>query len=260
MKFLVDTADLEGIKRAYEIYACDGVTTNPSILAKTGQAPYKILLAIRELIGADAALHVQVTADRSEVMIEEAKAIASRLGKNTYIKVPVTTEGLKAIKALSADGFKITATAVYTTAQAYLAAKAGADFVAPYVNRIDNLGGDGIETVRKIQNILENNGFGTQVLAASFKNSCQVMELCEYGIRSVTVASDVIENFIKNACVTSAVDDFQADFESLCGKGKTDLSDKGSAPLRRRKKHGFFWSLRFLYWKPAQRWYILLDR
>ena len=221
MKFLVDTANLESIKKAYEVYACDGVTTNPSILAKAGEAPYKTLSAIREFIGADADLHVQVTADKAEVMIEEAKAIVARLGKNTYVKVPTTTEGLKAMKALSAEGFNITATAVYTAAQAYLAAKAGADYVAPYVNRIDNLGGDGIEVVRKIQNILENNGLDTQVLAASFKNSHQVMELCEYGVGACTIAPDVIDGLIKNENVTGAVDAFKKDFYSLCGEGKT---------------------------------------
>ena len=221
MKFLVDTANLESIKRAYEFYACDGVTTNPSILAKQGQAPYKTLLAIREFIGDDAALHVQVTSDKAEGMIEEARVIVSRLGKMTYVKIPTTEEGLKAMKALSAEGFLITATAIYTTAQAYLAAKAGAHFVAPYVNRMDNLGGDGIESTRKIQNILENNGFDTQVLAASFKNSHQVMELCEYGIGACTVAPEVIDGLIKNANVTAAVDAFTKDFYSLCGEGKS---------------------------------------
>ena len=221
MKLLVDDASLENIKKMYGIFACDGVTTNPSILAKTGGSPYKTLSAIRKFIGSEAALHVQVTSSTAETMIAEAHAIISKLGKNTYVKVPTTAEGLKAMKALSAEGIGITATAIYTTAQAYLAAKAGADYVAPYVNRIDNLGGDGIETVRKIQNILENNGYKTQVLAASFKNSHQVMELCEYGIGASTVAPDVMEGLIKNANVTSAVDAFTKDFYSLCGEGKT---------------------------------------
>lgn len=221
MKLLVDDASLEKIKKMYEFYPCDGVTTNPSILAKAGDSPYKTLSAIREFIGEDGALHVQVTTGKAETMMDEARAITSKLGKNTYVKIPTTAEGLKAMKALSAEGFNITATAVYTTAQAYLAAKAGADYVAPYVNRIDNLGGDGIGTVKKIQNILENNGFETQVLAASFKNSHQVMELCEYGVGASTVAPDVIEGLINNANITAAVDAFTKDFYSLCGEGKT---------------------------------------
>lgn len=220
MKLLVDDAALGKIQNAYKIYACDGVTTNPSILAKTGGAPYETLSAIRKFIGDDM-LHVQVTADTADTMIEEARTIVSKLGENTYVKIPTTSEGLKAMKLLSAEGFKITATAIYTTAQAYLAAKAGADFVAPYVNRIDNLGGDGIETVKKIQNILENNGYKTQVLAASFKNSHQVMELCEYGVGACTVAPDVIDGLIKNENVTAAIDAFKNDFCSLCGEGKT---------------------------------------
>ncbi len=127
------------------------------------------------------------------------------------------------MKGLSAEGFKITATAIYTPMQAYLAAKAGADYAAPYVNRIDNLGANGIESTKMIQNIFENNGFKTQILAASFKNSNQVQELCAYGVGAATVAPDVIENLIKNACVTTAVEDFIRDFEGLCGKGKTML-------------------------------------
>ena len=128
------------------------------------------------------------------------------------------------MKALSKAGFKITATAIYTPMQAYLAAKSGADYAAPYVNRIDNLGANGIETTKMIQDIFVNNGFKTEILAASFKNSNQVQELCAYGVGASTVAPDVIEGLVKNACVTSAVQDFVRDFEALCGKGKTMLS------------------------------------
>ena len=108
--------------------------------------------------------------------------------------------------------------------QAYLAAKSGADYAAPYVNRIDNLGANGIETTKMIQDIFCNNGFKTEILAASFKNSNQVQELCAYGVGASTVAPDVIEGLVKNACVTSAVEDFIRDFEGLCGDGKTMLN------------------------------------
>ena len=115
----------------------------------------------------------------------------------------------------------ITATTVYTPLQAYLAAKEGADYVAPYVNRIDNLGADGIETVKKIQNILDAHGLKAKILAASFKNAQQVLALCEYGIGACTVSPDVIDLFLENASVSSAVERFKADFDSLCGKGQT---------------------------------------
>ena len=224
MTLLIDDADIERIKALYRYYPIDGVTTNPSILAKCGRPPYEALMDIREFIGNRAQLHVQVVSKTAEAMVEEGRKIERILGNNTYIKIPTVPEGLRAMQILSAEGYHITATAMYTPMQAYLAAKAGAEYAAPYVNRIDNLGNDGVYTTKKMQDIYMRNGLSTKILAAGFKNSQQVQELCEYGVSCVTVASDVIENFIKNACVTSAVEDFVADFEKLCGKGKTMLN------------------------------------
>ena len=215
MKFIIDDADVEAIKNLYEYFPVEGVTTNPSILAKSKRPPYEVLGEIREFIGKDADLHVQVVSKSAEDMVTEAKEMQKRLGENTYIKVPTTREGLKAMKLLSAKGVKITATAIYTPMQAFLAAKAGAAYAAPYVNRIDNLGADGIETVKKIHDIFQNNGLKTEVLAASFKNSQQVLELCAYGIGAATIAPDVIEGLIKNDAVTAAVGAFTKDFEGL---------------------------------------------
>lgn len=223
MKLLIDDANVAKIKKLYDLYPIDGVTTNPSILAKSGRQPYDVLKEIREFIGEEAELHAQVLSLTAEGMIAEAHKMVEILGKNTYIKVPTIPEGIKAMKALSAEGFNITATAIYTPMQAYLAAKAGADYAAPYVNRIDNLGANGIESTKMIQDIFVNNGFKTEILAASFKNANQVQELCAYGVGAATVAPDVIENLLKNACVTGAVQDFVNDFEGLCGKGKTML-------------------------------------
>lgn len=224
MILLIDDADIERIKQIYNYYPIDGVTTNPSILCKYGRKPYDALMEIREFIGNRAELHAQVLSRTAEEMAAEGRRIEQMLGNNTYIKIPTIPEGLKAMKILSSEGYHVTATAIYTPMQAYLAAKAGAEYAAPYVNRIDNLGNDGITTTKKMQDIYVRNGLKTKLLAAGFKNSQQVQELCEYGVPSLTVASDVIENFIKNACVTSAVDDFIADFEKLCGPGKTMLN------------------------------------
>ena len=225
MKLLIDDANIENIKQIYEFYAIDGVTTNPSILAKTGRNPYEVLKEIRELLGNEAELHVQVVSNSAEDMVKEGHKIAEKLGKNTYIKIPTVPEGLKAMRILHSEGYNVTATAIYTPLQAYLAAKAGADYTAPYVNRIDNLGTNGIEVTRKIHDILKNNNFQTEILAASFKNSLQVLELCEYGVGAATVAPDIIEGFINNTTnVSAAVQDFTDDFENLCGKGKTMLN------------------------------------
>lgn len=224
MKFIIDDASIEKIKDIYDHFAVDGVTTNPSILAKSGRNPYEVLKEIREFIGKEADLHVQVVSKTAEDMIVEADKILAELGSNTFIKVPTTREGLKAMKALSAKGVKITATAIYTPMQAYLAGKAGADYAAPYVNRIDNLGANGIESAKAIHDIFKKNGLKTEVLAASFKNSQQVLELCKHGIGASTIAPDVIEGLLKNDSVTAAVDAFTADFEGLCGEGKTMLN------------------------------------
>lgn len=224
MKFLIDDANIERIKELYKYYPIDGVTTNPSILAKYSKPPYEALLAIREFIGNKAELHAQVVSTTAEDMVEEGRKIERILGNNTYIKIPTIPEGLRAMQILRGEGYHVTATAIYTPMQAYLAAKAGAEYAAPYVNRIDNLGGDGVASTKRMHDIYVRNGLPTQILAAGFKNSQQVQELCEYGIGCLTIASDVIENLIKNANVTTAVGDFVADFESLCGKGKTMLN------------------------------------
>jgi TalC/MipB family fructose-6-phosphate aldolase len=224
MRFLIDDADIERIKALYRYYPIDGVTTNPSILAKCGRPPYEALRDIREFIGNKAELHVQVVSTTAEEMVEEGRKIERTLGNNTYIKIPSVPEGLRAMQILSGEGYHITATAIYTPMQAYLAAKAGAVYAAPYVNRIDNLGADGVSTTKKIHDIYVHNHCETRILAAGFKNSQQVQELCEYGVTCLTIAPDVIENLIKNANVTAAVQDFVSDFESLCGAGKTMLN------------------------------------
>lgn len=224
MRLLIDDANIEKIKAIYDKYPVDGVTTNPSILAKSGRNPYEVLKEIRTFIGKDQELHAQVISLKAEDMVEEAKYMAEILGKETYIKIPTVPEGLKAMRILSKEGYRITATAIYTPMQAFLAAKAGAHYAAPYVNRIDNLGANGIAATKEIQDIYDNYGFETCILAASFKNSQQLHELATYGVGAATLAPDVIENLIKNASVTAAVNDFVADFEKLCGDGATMLN------------------------------------
>ena len=221
MKLIIDEGQIEVIQRLYQVFPAEGVTTNPSILAKAGRPPFAALKEIRQFIGKAAQLHVQVVSGDRNVMLKEAERIRRELGENTYIKVPVTREGLAAIGLLKKEGALVTGTAVYTRLQAYLAAQAGADYVAPYVNRIDNLGGDGIRTVKDIHDLFRNNGCKTQVLAASFKNSQQVQELCQHGIGAATISADVMEGLLKNAAVDLAVSAFRTDFEGLCGQGRT---------------------------------------
>ena len=224
MKLIIDYANLEKIKEMYMYYTVDGVTTNPSILAKENRNPYEVLKEIREFIGAEGELHVQVISKIAEDMVEEADKIRQELGDNTYIKVPVTKEGLKAIKILAKKGVNVTATAIYTQMQGYLAGKAGAKYAAPYVNRIDNLGANGVKVAKDIHDIYVKNNIETEVIAASFKNSQQVLELAKYGIGAATIAPDVMNGLIKLDAVTCAVDAFIKDFESVCGENATMLN------------------------------------
>ena len=242
MKILIDNADIQEIKKAYEYFPITGVTCNPTILKRTGRNPYDVLKEIREFIGADGDLHVQVVSAKAEDMVVEAHKIQEVLGKNTYIKIPVVREGLKAMKLLHAEGANITGTAIYNQMQgylaggaevypladalqdAYLAGMAGAAYVAPYVNRIDNLGYNGVQVAKDIHDMLKHAGLKTEVIAASFKNSQQVLELAKYGLGASTIAPDVIEGLIKVDAAVLAVDAFTRDFEELCGEGNTMLN------------------------------------
>ena len=221
MKLLIDDAHIDKIKTIYEFYPVDGVTTNPSILAKTGRNPYEVLGEIRSFIGKDADLHVQAVAQTAEDMVEDAHRIVKELGTNTFVKIPAVREGFKAMKMLMAEGIRVTATAIYTPMQAYLAGKCGASYAAPYINRIDNMGYNGVQVAKQIQDIFRTNQLNTEILAASFKNSQQVLELCEYGVGASTAAPDIIEGLVKNQAITAAIGAFTDDFEGLAGEGVT---------------------------------------
>ncbi|MBP3871494.1 MAG: fructose-6-phosphate aldolase [Faecalicoccus sp.] len=221
MKLCIDHADVNAIRRIYEYYPIDGVSTNPTILAKSGREPYEVLKEIREIIGDDGELFVQVVADRAEGMVEDAYRIIKETGKNTLVKIPCVPEGFKAMKELKKVGIRFIGTAIYTPMQAFIAAKCGAEYVAPYVNRIDNMGFDGVQVSKDIHDIMVNNNLNCGLLAASFKNSQQVLELAKYGVKAATVAPDVIDGLVKNPAIDAAVAQFTKDFEGLVGTGKT---------------------------------------
>ena len=224
MKLFIDDAHLDVIKRLLAVYPIDGVTTNPSILAKVGGNPVEVLHAIRAAIGNDRLLFVQAVPTDAEGMLRDARAIVRAFGENTVVKIPSIPAGFQAIRALRDEGIHTCGTVVYTPLQAYLAAKAGADYVAPYVNRIDNMGYDGVAVVKEIQDILTKNDLPAEVLAASFKNSQQVLTLCAYGIGSATAAPAVIDAFVKNPAIDAAVADFVRDFAQVGhGKSMADL-------------------------------------
>jgi len=221
MLILIDYANLEEIKNLCDKFPIDGVTTNPSILAKQGGNPIELLKSIREVLPEGAQLHAQVISEKAGDMLAEAHYMLKRLGKDTYIKVPVTGQGIKAMKLMKKENINITATAIYTPMQAFMAAKAGARYTAPYVNRLDNMGADGVQVAKDIHDMFRVHGLNSDVLAASFKNCQQILSLCKYGIGSVTAAPDILESLIKHDSTNNAVEVFMKDFHSLAGQGKT---------------------------------------
>ena len=221
MKLLIDDANLDAIKAVAALFPIDGVTTNPTILAKAGENPKDRLIKIRELIGPDKDLHCQVVASSKEEMKDQARKLVKLLGENTYIKIPSNREGFKAMEELSEEGIKITATGIYSPLQGFLAAKAGAKYLAPYVNRIDNLGYDGLAVAMRIQNILEANNFEAEILAASFKNSNQVLELVERGVGALTLGTAVFDGLVNDRNVDFAIKTFEDDFGKILNEGQT---------------------------------------
>lgn len=221
MKLCIDDANIEKIRRIYDLYPVDGVSTNPSILARTGRNPFEVLKEIRAIVGEDGELFVQAASLKAEVIVKEAHRITAELGKTTLTKIPCVPEGFKAMKQLKAEGLRFIGTAVYTPMQGFLAAKCGAEYVAPYVNRIDNMGFDGIQISKDIHDAIRRSGFDSGLLAASFKNSQQVLELVKYGVKAVTAAPEIIEELTKNAAVDAAIAQFSRDFADLVGEGKT---------------------------------------
>lgn len=220
MLIFLDTADLSSIKKAIEFYPIDGVTTNPSIIAKENKDYIKLIKDIQKIIGDERILHIQVISTKAKDMVEEANFIRETFGKNVYIKVPVTENGIKAIKILKKEGFNITATAIFTPQQALIAAKAGADFVAPYVNRLDNISGNGIRVINEIKRLFDNYNLETKILAASFKNVEQVHECGLGGAESVTVSFEILQKLLYHPLTDLSVEDFIKDWETTYNKNR----------------------------------------
>ncbi|MBZ9691340.1 fructose-6-phosphate aldolase [Clostridium sp. M14] len=213
MIYMIDTANIEEIKDAMEYYPLSGVTTNPTILSKENKNPISLLKEIRTIVGEETMIHAQVISLSTEGMIKDAEYLKENIGGNLYIKIPVTKEGIKAIKILKTKGFNITATAIFTAQQGLMASVAGADYIAPYVNRIDNLSGDGVGVVGCLINMIKEYNLATKVLAASFKNVQQVYEISKLGGHSVTVGKDIFDKLIEHPMTDWSVDNFIKDWE-----------------------------------------------
>ena len=218
MEFILDTADLEAVKQLDELLTIEGVTTNPSIITKSGKTPEQVIKEFVEYLRPEQKFFVQVVSTDYEQMLEEARYICSLRPKDTYVKIPVTHNGYKAIKQLKSEGLGVLATAIYSADEAFLAAMNGADYLAPYVNRMCNYG-DGIGQVLDLLQMLETQGFeNTKVIAASFKNVEQVHALIAAGIQSVTVPPEVVFTMIDHLGTKIAVDEFSVAWREAYGR------------------------------------------
>lgn len=218
MVYILDTANIEDIKHCNEFYPLSGVTTNPSIIAKENRNFWDIVKDIRNIIGPDKLFFAQTVQTTAEKIVEEAKLMNEKSGGDFCVKIPITEEGLKATMELKKLGIKVLMTAIFTPAQALIAAKAGADFVAPYVNRLDNIIGDGTEVVAQIVEEFAIHNLTCKVLAASFKNAEQVHRCAMAGCQCVTVSADILKSVISHPMTDSAIAGFEKDWKGVYGE------------------------------------------
>lgn len=217
MEFMLDTADTAAIRDLNELLELEGVTTNPSIITKSGRQPEEVLKEIISILSPEQKLFVQVTETDLDSIMKEARLINSLRPENIYVKIPVTKEGLKALRQCAKEGIKTLATAIYTADQGFLAARNGADYLAPYTNRMCNYG-DGVAEVIRLLHMLKENDMEARVIAASFKNTNQVSTLIENGIQAVTVPPEVVYQMISHPATQIAVDEFCENWDRTYGR------------------------------------------
>ncbi|MDI1470949.1 MAG: fructose-6-phosphate aldolase [Thermodesulfovibrio sp.] len=212
MKFFIDTANLEEIKKAWDLGVIDGVTTNPSLLAKEGKDPLSLLKEICEIV--DGPVSAEAISLDYEEMVKESLEL-SKIHKNIVIKIPMTEDGLKAVKKLSQEGIKTNVTLIFSPTQALLAAKAGATYVSPFVGRLDDISHFGMDLIRDIQIIFENYGFDTEVIVASIRNPLHVLEAARIGADIATIPYSVIKQLIKHPLTDIGIEKFLKDWEKI---------------------------------------------
>ena len=218
MELLLDTANLKAIRDAVDTYPISGLTTNPSIVSKENRTDFfSLIREIREILGKERTLHVQVTRTDCEGILKEAEAIRKHVDEDVYIKTPVSKEGLKAIGIMARDGFNVTATAIYTTIQGELAAMAGAKYLALYYNRMLNLDIDADAVFRTTANAIAASGLDCKIVGASFKNIMQVTNVFADGAEAVTVPPELLDTALANPSIDLAVKNFNKDWEKVYG-------------------------------------------
>lgn len=212
MKFFLDTANLEEIKKGLEMGLVDGVTTNPTLVSKEGMEFWELVTEICHLV--DGPVSLEVTSLEAEGMVREARELA-KIGENVVVKIPMTQEGIKAVKRLSAEGIKTNVTLVFTPVQALLAAKAGATYVSPFVGRLDDISSGGMELVEQIMAIYGNYDIFTEVIVASIRHPMHVLEAALIGADIATVPFKVMEQLFRHPLTDIGIERFLKDWEKV---------------------------------------------
>jgi transaldolase len=216
MRFFIDTADTEDIKKANDMGVICGVTTNPSLIAKSGRDFKEVIKEITEIVDGPISGEVKATTVDAEGMIAEGREIAA-IHPNMVVKIPMTVEGLKAVKVLNAEGIKTNVTLVFSANQALLAARAGATYVSPFLGRLDDISTYGIDLIRQIASMFEIADIDTQIIAASIRNPIHVTDCALAGADIATVPYAVIEQMTKHPLTDSGIKKFQDDYRAVFG-------------------------------------------
>ena len=216
MELYLDTANVAEVERLARIFPIAGVTTNPSIVAASKESIWDVLPRLQNAIGKEGILFAQTMSRDAQGMVEEAKRLSNAV-PGLVVKIPVTAEGLAAIKMLKKEGITTLGTAVYSASQGLLAALAGAKYIARYVNRIDAQCGDGIRTVQDLQTLLELHTANSMVLAASFKTPRQALDCLLAGCEAITLPLDVAQQMLNTPAVESAIEKFEQDWNNAFG-------------------------------------------
>lgn len=212
MKFFIDTADVNEIREANELGLVDGVTTNPSLIAKSGRKFQDVIKEITDIV--DGPISAEVISLDAEGMVKEALELV-KIHKNIVIKVPMTPEGLKATKQLTAKGIRTNVTLIFTPMQALLAAKAGATYVSPFVGRLDDISQDGMGIIEEIRTIFDNYGFTTEIIVASIRNPIHVLDSAIIGADIATIPYSVMLQLSKHPLTDAGVKKFLEDWEKV---------------------------------------------
>ncbi len=216
MKFFIDTANVEDIRKANDMGVICGVTTNPSLIAKEGRDFNEVIKEITSIVDGPISGEVKATTVDAEGMIKEGREIAA-IHPNMVVKIPMTIEGLKAVKVLSKEGIKTNVTLIFTANQALLAAEAGATYVSPFLGRLDDISQPGIDLIRTIADIFDIYGYETEIIAASVRNPIHVTDCALAGADIATVPYGVIAQMTKHPLTDAGIEKFQADYRAVFG-------------------------------------------